>query len=99
MQTTRPVMYRFGDVEVRPVERSLLIAGKPVIVGSRAFDVLIALIERRGELVTKSELLDQVWEGMVVEENNIAAQISALRKVLGPATLVTIPGRGYRFAA
>ena len=59
----------------------------------------VTLVERAGRLVTKAELLDQVWPGVVVEENNIAAQVSALRKVLGGDTIATIPGRGYRFTA
>ena len=68
-------------------------------LGQRAFDVLHALIERRERLVTKNELLDIVWRGVVVEENNLQVQISALRKLLGPQVIATIPGRGYRFTA
>ena len=91
--------YRFGRIDVRPRQRELLIDGQAVGVGARAFDVLLTLIERRGELVTKSDLLDAVWPGMVVEENNLVVQVGTLRKLLGAATIVTIPGRGYRFAA
>ncbi len=54
-------------------------------VGHRAFDVLLALIERAGQLVTKDELLSLVWPGLVVEENNLQVQVSALRKILGAA--------------
>lgn len=67
------------------------------MVGARAFDVLQALLERRDRVVSKNELLDLVWPGMVVEENNLQVQISALRKVLGREAIATIPGRGYRF--
>ena len=91
--------HRFGNVEVRPAERSLLIDGKPAELGSRAFDVLQALITHRDRVVTKDELLDMVWPGLVVEENNLQAQVSALRKVLGPKAIATIPGRGYQFVA
>jgi predicted ATPase/DNA-binding winged helix-turn-helix (wHTH) protein len=91
--------HRFGRVEVRPTERLLLVDGQAAAVGARAFDLLLAFIERRDRLVTKNELLDTVWPGLVVEENNLAVQVSALRKVLGPQAIVTIPGRGYRFAA
>ena len=84
---------------MRPRERQLLVDGAPASVGARAFDVLVALIERRDRLVTKSELLDLVWPGLVVEENNLQVQISSLRKLLGPRAIATIPGRGYRFAA
>jgi DNA-binding winged helix-turn-helix (wHTH) protein len=56
---------RFGRAEVRPRERQLLVEGVPAGVGARAFDVLLALIERRDRLVTKTELLDLVWPGLV----------------------------------
>ena len=91
--------YRFGRVEVRPVEREVIVDGGPVALGARAFDLLLTLIEYRDRLVTKNELLDLVWPGLVVEENNLAVQISSLRKALGAHTIVTVPGRGYRFAA
>ena len=89
--------YRFGCVEVRPAERQLLIEGAPAKVGARAYDLLLALIERRDRVVGKNELLDLVWPGLVVEENNLQVHISALRKLLGTAAIATIPGRGYRF--
>lgn len=91
--------HRFGDVEIRPAERRLLIGGKPVSLGARAFDTLLALVERRERVVTKNELFDLVWPGLVVEENNLQVQVSTLRKLLGPQVIATIPGRGYRFAA
>ena len=74
-------------------------AGRPVGLGARAFDVLLALVERRDRIVAKNELLDSVWPGLVVEENNLQVQISSLRKALGPQAIATIPGRGYRFTA
>src|SRR6267142_2719072 len=91
--------HRFGRVEVRTTERAVLVDDVPASLGARAFDVLLALIDNRDRLVTKNELLDIVWPGLVVEENNLAVQVSSLRKVLGPQTIVTVPGRGYRFAA
>ena len=90
--------YRFGRVEVRPSQRVVLVDGEPTAPGARAFDVLMALLSHRDRVVTKDELLDTVWPGVVVEENNLQAQVSALRKLLGPQAIVTIPGRGYRFA-
>jgi DNA-binding winged helix-turn-helix (wHTH) protein len=90
---------RFGRAEVRPSERQLLVDGRPVGLGARAFDVLLALVERRDRIVAKNELLDSVWPGLVVEENNLQVQISSLRKALGPQVIATIPGRGYRFTA
>ena len=90
---------RFGDVEVRPTERQLMVAGRPAVLGSRAFDLLLALIEHRDRMVSKIELFDRVWPGLVVEENNLQVQISTLRKLLGPQAIATIPGRGYQFTA
>lgn len=89
---------RFTHFELRPVERLLLAQGQPVALGSRAFDVLRVLVEKAGNLVRKDELMDQVWPGLVVEENNLQVQISALRRALGVKAIATIPGQGYRFA-
>jgi DNA-binding winged helix-turn-helix (wHTH) protein/TolB-like protein len=87
---------RFGSVELHPTQRHLLIRGEAVSVGARAYDVLLALAERSGELVTKQQLLDRVWRGLVVEENNLQVQVAALRKLLGAEAIATIPGLGYR---
>ncbi len=96
-EPTRSSSYRFGTFELQPNERRLLAGGEPVVLGPRAFDLLIALVERPGQLVTKEELLDCVWPKLVVEENNLQVQVSALRKILGQEAIATIPGRGYRF--
>lgn len=90
--------YRFGRFELNPATRELRVEGQAAALGSRAFDVLLALVERRERLVTKDELLELAWPGVVVEENNLQVQISALRKLLGPRAIATIAGRGYRFA-
>ena len=66
-------------------------------LGSRAFDLLAALVARRDRVVPKDELIDVVWPGLVVEDNNLQVQISALRKVLGAQAIATVPGRGYQF--
>ena len=89
--------YRFGRFELRPATRQLLVDQQPAMLGARAFDLLLALIERRDRLVTKNELLELVWPGLVVEENNLQVQVSALRKLLGPEAIATVAGRGYRF--
>lgn len=94
-----PDLVHFGDCEVLVVERQLRIGGRPVVIGSRAFDVLVDLLAHRDRLVTKNELLDRVWAGLVVEENNLPTQVSTLRKLLGAHVIATIPGRGYRFSA
>jgi DNA-binding winged helix-turn-helix (wHTH) protein len=61
----------FDHLEIRPTERRLLIDGRSAPLGARAFDVLLALVERRDRTVTKNELIDLVWHGLVVEENNL----------------------------
>jgi len=90
--------YSFDRFELRPLERCLLDDGKPVPVTPRAVDVLLVLIERAGEVVSKNELLERVWAGLVVEENNLHVQVSSLRKLLGPQAIATVPGFGYRFS-
>ena len=90
--------YRFAHFELLGTERQLLVDGHDAPLGARAFDLLVALIERRDRTVGKDELLDVVWPGLVVEGNNLQVQISTLRKILGPRAISTIPGRGYRFA-
>ena len=97
MSSLEPV--RFERFELHPLQRRLLVGGEAATLGARAFDLLLALVQRAGELVTKNELLDTVWAGLVVEEANLTVQISSLRKVLGGDIIATVPGRGYRFTA
>jgi predicted ATPase/DNA-binding winged helix-turn-helix (wHTH) protein len=87
----------FGAIKISSTARQLWLDEKPQPVGARAFDVLIALAERRGRLVTKDELLEAAWPGRVVGENNLAVQVGTLRKLLGAGVIATIPGRGYSF--
>ena len=89
---------RFDRFTLLPTERQLLVEGEPTKLGGRAFDLLLALIERRERTVTRSELFELVWAGRIVEDHNLQVQVLALRKVLGPKAIATIPGRGYRFA-
>ena len=89
----------FQCFEIHPRERRLMVVGVPVKPSARAFDILMALVERRDRVVSKSELLQIVWPNLVVEENNLQVHISALRKILGPAAISTVPGRGYCFTA
>ncbi len=91
-------VFRFDRFELRCNERLLLKEGRPVALGSRAFDLLVALVERRDRLATKDELLAVAWRGLVVEEGNLMVQVSTLRKLLGASAIVTVTGRGYRFA-
>src|SRR5512137_3001155 len=92
-----PAAWRFARFELRPGERQLVADGVPVKLGGRAFDMLVALLERHQRVVSKRELMDVVWPRLVVEENNLQVQVLALRKLLGPAAIATVPGRGYRF--
>jgi TolB-like protein len=96
-----PDAYAFGRFLLRARERVLLEEGVPVELGTRALDVLFELLASRGQLLTKEALLDRVWPGVIVEENNLQVQISALRRALGPFRdwIATVPGRGYRFTA
>ena len=91
--------FRFGNVRVDAAQRRVLIDEQPAKLGGRAFDVLLALIERRERIVSKNELFELLWPDVVVEENNLQVHISTLRKLLGPSVISTIPGRGYRFSA
>lgn len=95
--TVSPV-HRFPGWEIRPLERALLIAGKPARLGSRAFDLLVALAERPARVVSKRELIDLVWPDLVVEENNLSVQITTLRKLLGSEAVVNVSGLGYQLA-
>ena len=89
-------LIRIGAFELYPSERMLCLAGKPVDLGTRAFDLLLVLVEHQGRLVTKTVLLDRVWPRLVVDENNLPAQIAGLRRVLGAGAIRTVPGFGYR---
>jgi DNA-binding winged helix-turn-helix (wHTH) protein len=76
----------------------------PVVLGSRALDILALLLDRPGELVTKDEITTAVWQGAVVEESNLTVHIAALRRVLDEdraqgSCIQTVVGRGYRFTA
>jgi DNA-binding winged helix-turn-helix (wHTH) protein len=98
--TAEPAL-EFGRFRVLLRQRQLLADGVPVELGTRAFDLLIVLLEADGSLVTKDELLSRVWSGIVVSEENLKVQVSALRKALGADRdlIRTEFGRGYRFTA
>lgn len=96
--------YRFGDFELFPRDRLLLRAGKRVSLTPRAFDVLVKLITAEGHVVTKDELLRDVWADVTVEEGNLNRTVSTLRKQLEESRgenrfIQTIPKSGYRFVA
>lgn len=91
------VGYRFERFQLLPQQRLLLREGQPVRLGGRAFDLLLTLVQRRQRVVPRNELFECVWPGRVVEDDNLKAQVMALRKLLGAAAIATVPGRGYRF--
>jgi predicted ATPase/DNA-binding winged helix-turn-helix (wHTH) protein len=89
----------FGRFRFAPHRRELLADGRSIEIGGRAFDVLTALVEARGAVVSKDVLMRRVWPDRVVEENNLQAHISALRAAFGPERelIRTVSGRGYQF--
>jgi DNA-binding winged helix-turn-helix (wHTH) protein len=91
--------FAFGRFCLLPQQRQLFADGAPVELGGRAFDVLMALIEARGAVVSKDALMARVWPGRIIEENSLAAQIAALRAAFGAerALIRTVSGRGYQF--
>jgi predicted ATPase/DNA-binding winged helix-turn-helix (wHTH) protein len=91
-------MIRIGRLQVNIDRREVLLDGEPVRLGSRAFDMLAVLIAAKGGLVSKDEMLKQVWPNAIVEENNLQVHMSALRKMLGEnrGLIQTVSGRGYR---
>jgi TolB-like protein len=93
-----PASVKFGRFRILPRRREVLADGRPIELGGRAFDVLMALIEANGTVVTKDELVSRVWPKRIIEEGNLRAQIRALRIALGEPDLIrTVAGRGYQF--
>ena len=97
-------VFEFGDVRVEPEAFRVLKAGHPMAMEPKAIDLLVFLIECRGRLVEKQELLDAVWKDTTVTENAMTRVVAQLRKALGdpaaePRYIETVPTRGYRFIA
>jgi DNA-binding winged helix-turn-helix (wHTH) protein len=102
MRDSRKAIFHFGTFSLDDEERSLLRQGQPVPLTPKAFDLLVVLVKNAGKLVSKDELLHEVWPDSFVEEVNLSVNISALRKALGDDQEVTklietVPKRGYRF--
>jgi len=96
--------FRFADFELDGTRRLLTKCGEPVDLNSKTFDLLFALVENHGRVLSKNDLLDRVWRGQFVEEGNLKVQVSTLRKIFGEKKgehrfIVTVPGRGYSFVA
>src|SRR5215831_12356619 len=96
--------YTFGAFELDSEARVLRQNGEPTPLAGRALDILVVLVQNRGRLIDKDELLAQVWAGSVVEESNLPHCIFMLRKILGDSPkdhryIATVAGRGYQFVA
>jgi len=97
-------LYEFGPFRLDPTKRRLLRDGAPVTIQPKALELLLALIERRQQVLGKDELMNLLWPDAIVEESNLTVSMSVLRKALGEQAqehryIVTVPGRGYRFVA
>ena len=88
----------FGNYRLKHAKRLLLGPEGPVELSARSFDILALLLERPDDVIGKTELLDAVWSGLVVEENTLQVHVSALRKALDTGMIMTVHGRGYKYA-
>src|SRR6185312_3139763 len=94
----------FGPFHLIPAERLLRRGDQPVAIGGRALDLLIALVEQSGQVVSRRDLLERVWPDVIVEEANLRVHLAGLRKLLGEGKdgaryITNVPGRGYCFVA
>lgn len=97
-------IYEFGEFRLEAAQGRLLYQGKPVPLKPKILDLLLFLVERRGQLILKDVLMQEIWPDAVVEENNLTVSMSILRKTLGDESsrrefIETVPRRGYRFVA
>lgn len=104
MTAWSPRSFRFGPFLLQPECQLLLKEGGRVRLGGRALDLLTALVERPGELVSKTELMSRAWPSLFVEEANLKVNIANVRRALdediaAPCYIATVVGRGYRFIA
>ena len=103
MTTDADAPYNFGPFWLDPAEKTLTSAGEPVALTPKVFDTLLALVSHTGRLLSKDDLMKEVWPNTFVEEANLAQNISVLRKILGDGAesryIETVPKRGYRFVA
>ena len=94
--------WRMGSLVLDPVARILIHDGNPLPLGERAVSILLMLVERSGQLVSKEDLIEFAWQGLAVEDSNLTVQVAALRRALalvpgGRSWIETLPRRGYRF--
>ena len=101
--TTQGVI-AFGPFRLSVAERLIKRAGEPLELGARAMDILIALVERAGDVVSPRDLIDRVWPNVTVDDSNLRCHLGALRRALGDGQdgaryVINVPGRGYCFVA
>ncbi len=101
---SRVLRYEFGNYRLLPSERLLFCAEENILLKSKVFETLLTLVRHPGKLLTKDELMTQIWGNNFVEEANLTQNIFTLRKIFGENPkdhrfIVTVPGRGYRFVA
>ena len=104
MSSSGKRFYAFESFRLDPEKRQLLDGAEPVALSSKAFEILSVLLENRGKVLTKDDLMRRVWPDTIVEEANLSVNISQLRKALGESPsehryIVTVPGVGYQFVA
>src|SRR5829696_7563317 len=103
MESNSSKIYRFGSFRLDAAERLLFDGDRAVQLPPKAFDTLLMLVSNAGKVLAKERMLTEIWEGSFVEENNLAQNISLLRKVLGETVgekfIETVPKFGYRFVA
>jgi DNA-binding winged helix-turn-helix (wHTH) protein len=97
-------IFQFGDFKVDSLSRTLRCQEEIITLNRRAFDVLLYLVQNPGRVLTRDELLKNIWSDTVVDENSLAQSISVLRRALDEkpgdnSYIVTLPGRGYQFVS
>jgi DNA-binding winged helix-turn-helix (wHTH) protein len=97
LATEKPIC--FGRFCLMATQRRLERDGTPVIIGCRALDLLIVLVDCAGTVVSKRDLMARVWPHVIVDESNLRVQVLGLRKALGEQCIATVQGRGYSFVA
>jgi DNA-binding winged helix-turn-helix (wHTH) protein len=97
MDTAAPDRFRFGRFALDTRRRVLLDEGRRIELPVKAYEALVVLVRNAGRLVERSQLMDEVWPGLIVDDNNLNQAVAALRRALGDDLITTVPRRGYQF--